>query len=153
MAKYGITPVDTKWVDTDKAFEGEPMQIRSRTCAREFKSDDRPFACRDSSIGGAESHHNRFQRTTKKHFQSCTSTCHVHISKRRLRGPVLIRLPVEDRMGSDAGKMGLMKKTMYGGTRPAITNVIGKSTSGTGASNWDSAQRICFTTKRTECRV
>ena len=42
VAKYGITPVDTKWVDTDKAFEGEPMQIRSRMCAREFKSDDRP---------------------------------------------------------------------------------------------------------------
>ena len=42
VAKYGITPVDTKWIDTDKAFEGEPMQIRSRMCAREFKSDDRP---------------------------------------------------------------------------------------------------------------
>ena len=42
VAKYGITPVDTKWVDTDRAFEGEPMQIRSRMCAREFKSDDRP---------------------------------------------------------------------------------------------------------------
>ena len=42
VTKYGITPVDTKWVDTDKAFEGEPMQIRSRMCAREFKSDDRP---------------------------------------------------------------------------------------------------------------
>ena len=24
VAKYGITPVDTKWIDTDKAFEGEP---------------------------------------------------------------------------------------------------------------------------------
>ena len=42
VARYGITPVDTKWVDTDKAFEGEPMQIRSRMCASEFKSDDRP---------------------------------------------------------------------------------------------------------------
>ena len=28
VAKYGITPLDTKWIDTDKAFEGEPMQIR-----------------------------------------------------------------------------------------------------------------------------
>ena len=28
--------------DADKAFEGEPMQIRSRIVAREFKSDDRP---------------------------------------------------------------------------------------------------------------
>ena len=42
VANCGITPVDTKWVDTDKAFEGEPMQIRSRVCVREFKSDDRP---------------------------------------------------------------------------------------------------------------
>ena len=42
VQKYGITPVDTKWVETDKAYEGEPMQIRSRMCAREFKSDDRP---------------------------------------------------------------------------------------------------------------
>ena len=42
VAKYKITPVDTKWIDTDNAFEGEPMQIRSRIVAREFKSDDRP---------------------------------------------------------------------------------------------------------------
>ena len=33
VEKYGITPVDTKWVDTDRAFNGEP-----RMCAREFKS-------------------------------------------------------------------------------------------------------------------
>ena len=42
VEKYGVTPIDTKWIDTDKAFEGEPMQIRSRIVAREFKSDDRP---------------------------------------------------------------------------------------------------------------
>ena len=36
VSKYNITPVDTKWVDTDKAFEVEPMQIRSRTVAKEF---------------------------------------------------------------------------------------------------------------------
>ena len=42
VAKYNITPVDTTWVDTDTAFEGEPMQIRSRIFAREFKSGDRP---------------------------------------------------------------------------------------------------------------
>ena len=42
VAKYGITPVDTKWIDTDKAFVEKPMQMRSRMCAREFKSDDRP---------------------------------------------------------------------------------------------------------------
>ena len=42
VAKYGITPVDTKWMDIDKAFEEKPVQIISRMCAREFKSDDRP---------------------------------------------------------------------------------------------------------------
>ena len=35
--------------------------------------------------------------------------------------PVLIRLPVEDRMGTDAGKAELMKKSMYG-TRDAASN-------------------------------
>ena len=35
IAQYQVTPVDTKWVDTDKAFEGEPMQIRLRMVARE----------------------------------------------------------------------------------------------------------------------
>ena len=42
LLKSMESAVDTKWFDTDKAFEGEPMQIRSRMCAREFKSDDRP---------------------------------------------------------------------------------------------------------------
>ena len=46
IAQYQVTPVDTKWIDTNKAFEEEPMQIRSRIVAREFKS-------RDSSIGSA----------------------------------------------------------------------------------------------------
>ena len=42
VAKYNVTPVDIKWVDTDKAFEEEPMQIRSRIVAGEFKSGDGP---------------------------------------------------------------------------------------------------------------
>ena len=37
VAKYNVTPIDTQWVDTDKAFEVETMQIRSRVMAREFK--------------------------------------------------------------------------------------------------------------------
>ena len=85
VAKYGITPVDTKWVDTDKAFEEEPMQIRSRICAREFKCDDRPdlyagtppLEALKATISNAVNH--------KEIFQSCTSTCRVHISTRRLR--------------------------------------------------------------------
>ena len=42
IAQYHVTPLDTKWVNTDEAFEGESWQIRSRIVAREFKSDDRP---------------------------------------------------------------------------------------------------------------
>ena len=38
VSKYNVTPVDTKWVDTGKAFEEEPMQIRPRLVAREFKN-------------------------------------------------------------------------------------------------------------------
>ena len=30
------TPTDTKWTDTDKAIEGEPMQIRPRIVVREL---------------------------------------------------------------------------------------------------------------------
>ena len=86
VEKYGVTPVDTKWVDTDKAFEGEPMQIRSRMCAREFKSDDRPdlyagtppLEALKAIISIAANH--------KKLSQSCTSMCHVHTFMRRLRG-------------------------------------------------------------------
>ena len=37
MAKYNVTAVDTKWVDSDKAFGEEPMHIRSRIVARECK--------------------------------------------------------------------------------------------------------------------
>ena len=42
LAKYHVTPIDTKWVDTGKAFEEEPMQIRSRIIAREIRSADKP---------------------------------------------------------------------------------------------------------------
>ena len=41
VAQYNVTPVDTTWVDTDKVCEEEPMQVRSRVVAREFKSGDR----------------------------------------------------------------------------------------------------------------
>ena len=121
VAKYGITPVDTQWVDTDKAFEGEPMQIRSRMCAREFKSDDRPelyagtppLEALKAIISIAANHKETF------------SIMHIDVSRAyfhaKAQRPVLIRLPAEDRMGTDAGKIGLMKKSMYG-TRDAASN-------------------------------
>ena len=50
---------------------------------------------------------------------------HIDVSRAyfhaKAQAPVLIRLPVEDRMGTDAGKVGLVKKSMYG-TRAAASN-------------------------------
>ena len=54
VAKYNVTPVDTKWVDTDKAFEEEPMQIRSRIVARECKQwRQARLVCGNSSAGSS----------------------------------------------------------------------------------------------------
>ena len=44
-AQYQVAPVDTKWVDTDEAVEGEPTQFRSRLVAKEFESDYQPDLC------------------------------------------------------------------------------------------------------------
>ena len=91
VAKYGITPVDAKWVDTDKAFEEEPMQIRSRMCAREFESDDRPDLYAGTPLLEALKALTPIAANHKETFRSCTSNA-------KAQRPVLIRLPVEDRM-------------------------------------------------------
>ena len=93
VEKYGITPVDTKWDHTDKAFEEEPQQIRSRMSAREFKSDDRPdlyagtlplYALKAIMISIAASHKEMF------------SIMHIDVSRAyfhaKAQRPVLIRL-------------------------------------------------------------
>ena len=121
VEKYGITPVDTKWVDTDKAFEEEPMQIRSRMCAREFKSDDRP----DLYAGTPPLEPVKAIISVAADHEDMFSIMHIDVSRAyfhaKAQRSVLIRLPVEDRMGTDAGKVGLMKKSMYG-TRDAASN-------------------------------
>ena len=119
--KYGVTPVDTKWVDTVKAFEGEPMQIRSRMRAREFKSDDRP----DLYAGTPPLEALKAIISIAANHKETFSIMHINVSRgyfhAKAQRLVLIRLPVEDRMGTDAGKIGLMKKNMYG-TRDAASN-------------------------------
>ena len=121
VAKYGITPVDTKWIDTGKAFQGEPMQIRSRMCAREFKSDDRP----DLYAGTPPLEALKAIISVAANNKNTFSIMHIDVPRAyfhaKAQRPVLIRLPVEDRMGADAGKVGLMKKNMYG-TRDAASN-------------------------------
>ena len=97
------------------------MQIRSRICAGEFKSDDRPdlyagtppLEALKAIISIAANHRGTFSIT---HID--VSCAYFHAKAQR---PVLIRLPAEDRMGTDEGKVGLMKKSMYG-TRDAASN-------------------------------
>ena len=82
-AQYQVTPVDLKWIDTNKASQRKPMQIRSRIVASEFKSEARPdLPLRDSSIGSVEGYN--LECSTNTHSQSRTSTCHVHIFMHKL---------------------------------------------------------------------
>ena len=121
VKKYKVTPIDTKWIDTDKAFEGEPMQIRSRMCAREFKNDDRP----DLYAGTPPLEALKAIISIAANHKETFSIMHIDVSRAyfhaKAQRPVLIRLPAEDKMGPDAGKVGLMKKSMYG-TRDAASN-------------------------------
>ena len=121
VEKYGVTPVDTKWVGTDKAFEGNQMQIRSRMCAREFKSDDWP----DLYAGTPPLEALKAIISIASNHKETFSIMHIDVSRAyfhaKVQRPVLIRLPAEDRMGTDAGKIGRMKKSMYG-TRDAASN-------------------------------
>ena len=81
------------------------MQIRSRMCAREFKSDDRPdlyagtppLEALKAIISIAANHKERF------------SIMHVDVSRAyfhaKAQRPVLIRLPAEDRMEMTQAKL------------------------------------------------
>ena len=84
VAKYNIAQIDTKWVDTDKAFEGELMQIRSRNVAREFKSVD-----------------------------WCMSMFLVHSSTPRLRGLCWCNCQQKTAQEGYKGKIGLWKNSIY----------------------------------------
>ena len=94
------------------------MQVRSRMCATEFKSDDRadlyagtsPLEALKATLPIAA---NRKETFSIMHID--VSRAYFHAKAQRL---VLIQLPVEDRMGTDAVEIGLMKKSMYG-TRDA----------------------------------
>ena len=99
----------------------EPAQIRSRIVAREFESGDRqdlyagalPLEALKAIISIAASHSPEF------------SLMHVDVSRVYFRAkaqtPVLVKLLAEDCSGEDKGKIGLLKKSMYG-TRDAASN-------------------------------
>ena len=110
VAKYNVTSIDTKWVDTDKAFEWEPMQIRSRIVAREFESGDRPDLnagtpppeALNAIIPIAVSHSPEF---SLKHVD--VYRAYIHAKGQRL---VLVKLPAEDCSGKDKGENWTLEK-------------------------------------------
>ena len=69
------------------------------------------------------------------------SRAYFHAKAQRL---VLVRLAVEDRVGADAGKMGLLKESMYG-TRDVASNweCDRQEHEKTGDFASDTAQRTC----------
>ena len=97
------------------------MQIRSRIVARDFKSGDRPdlyagtppLEALKATISIAASHSPEF---SLMHVD--VSRAHSHAKAQR---PVLVKLSAEDCSGKDKGKIGLLKKSMYG-TRDAASN-------------------------------
>ena len=94
---------------------------RSRMCARVFKSDGRP----DLYAGTPPLEGLKAIISIVANYKETFSIMHIDVSRAyfhaKAQRPVLIRLPVEDRMGTDVGKVGLMKKSMYG-TRDAASN-------------------------------
>ena len=86
ISQHQVTSVDTKWIDTKKASEGEPMQIRSQIVASEFKSEDRPDLCTGTppldalkaTISIAANHkqaHHTHRRVTRTFMQNLRDTC------------------------------------------------------------------------------
>ena len=129
-----------------------PCRSDKIVCAREFKSDGRP----DLYAGTPPLEALKAIISIAANNRETFSIMHIDVSRAyfdaKAQRPVLI--PVEDRTGTDAGKVGLMKKSMYG-TRDAASNWERdwQDHVQNGDFNWDSARRICSTTKRTEGRV
>ena len=120
VAKYNVTPVDKKWVDTDKAFEGSRGKSVHELLP-EFKRGDSPdlyagtppLEALKAITSIAASHSPEFSLV---HVD--VSLAHFHAKAQR---PVLVKLLAEDCSGKDKGKIGLLKKNMHG-TRDAASN-------------------------------
>ena len=119
--KEAVEKMKSLQVDTDKAFEGALCKS-DHECVRESSKAMIGQTCMQgllslealkAIISIAANHKETF------------SIMHIDVSRAyfhaKAQRPVLIRIPVEDRMGTDAGKVKLMKKRMYE-TRDAASN-------------------------------
>ena len=123
------------------------MQIRSRMCAREFNSDDRPdlyagtppLEALKAIISIAANHKEMFFHHAHRRV-TCVFPC---------EGPETSAdtIACGEQNGHRRWKSGIDEERACTeqGTRPAIGSEIGKRMSRTGDSKLDSALRICFT--------
>ena len=97
------------------------MQIRSRLVAREFKGEGRPDLYAGTPPLEALKAILSIAASQKEEF----SIMHIDVSRvyfqAKAQRPVLVRLPHEDKSRHDGGKIGLLKKSMYG-SRDAASN-------------------------------
>ena len=100
IARYQVTPVDTRWTDTNQAFEP-----RSRVATREFKKWRSARSVRRSSfflealnviISSAATHNQTFSI--------------MHIDVLRVCVHARMRLPVGDKRSVDVGKFWIVEE-------------------------------------------
>ena len=96
VSRYQVTPVDTKCIDINRAFEEEPMQIRSQLVARVQKWRPTRLVCGDASVGSVQS----------KNLHGRGWACHVRAFMQKAREPMLVRLKhvAQQVTGSAIGK-------------------------------------------------
>ena len=115
------------------------MHIKSENAGREYK--------RDEAIISIAANH-----------EETSSVVHIDVSHAyfdaKTQRLALVRLRVEDRRGTDAGKYVCCRKSMSGirDATSKIRSVIGRSMSKAGDTSRDSARRICFVRRRTKFR-
>ena len=79
---------------------------------------------------------------------------HVDVSRAyfhaKAQRPVLVKLPAENCSGKDVGKIGLLKKSMYGArdAQQANGKEIGKGILKVGVTSWGVVQETCSTTRK-----
>ena len=98
--------------DTDKSFEETPCKS---------ESDDRP----DLYGGTPPLEALKAKISISANQKETFSIMHIDVPRAyfhaKAQRPVLLRVPVEDRVGTDSGKIGLVKKSIYG-TMDAASN-------------------------------
>ena len=113
----GMKPLDLIWVDTDKTVDPTCKKIRSRLCAREYKTKKQGKIQRALpasvkvlvSIVVSVTLSKKGKPLKERHYD--ISRAHFQGTAQRL---IYIRLPAEDRQKHGEEKVGRLVKSMYG---------------------------------------